>query len=60
MTAGHHHDMNRRWLAQMGIHQQRDERALPERARDHEIRQSRNAEPCYRSIEQQIGIVTGK
>jgi len=60
VTAGHGHDMNRKRLAQMSIHQQRDQRALPERARDHEIRQSRNAEPRHRGIEQQVGIVACK
>src|SRR5215207_1722453 len=57
VTAGHRHDMDRKRLAQMDVLQQRNERALPERARDDEVCQSRNAEPCDRSVEQQVGIV---
>ena len=49
--------MDRKRIRQMAIPEQRDEGALLHGARDHEIRQPRDAEPGHRHVEQQVGIV---
>jgi hypothetical protein len=52
--------MDRKCLRHVAILEQRNEGALLECVRNHEIRQSGDAEPGYRHVAQQVGTVAGE